>query len=392
MKRRTNKVVAAMLCATMGVGLLSGCGSNNAPSGTSKTTSDASGELTEGQQKYPEEITIDVFDSQANFQGEQAGWFAKVVHDKFNMKLNMIAPNVAGGGDTLYQTRSANGNLGDLILTNADAGRLRDLVEAGLVLDMTDYLGDCENLNKYKDAIESASKLAEADGMWAVPSAISSNAPTDPCEATDPTNAPSLRWDLYKELGYPEMGTLEDLLTVMKDMQDSNPETEDGKKVYAFSLFKDWDGEIMQNAGAITALYGWQPQGFAAYNVETGEIQRIIDDDSEYVRALKFYFTANQMGLVDPESTTQNFDTLSAKYTDGQVLYSLWPWLGSGYYNTAEHTADGKGFQSAVIDDMKCLSNGNYTYGQNNFTMMVGSQAQDPQRIEIGRASCRERV
>ncbi len=27
-------------------------------------------------------------------------------------------------------------------------------------------------------------------------------------------------------------------------------------------------------------------------------------DDSMYVRALKFWFTANQMGLVDPESTT----------------------------------------------------------------------------------------
>lgn len=384
MKTIIKKALMTIVTSSMLVSMLAGCGSSSTPSATSSdgnVAEEAKGELTEGQKKYPEQITVDVFDSQANFQGEQAGWFAKVVLDKFNMKLNIIAPNVAGGGDTLYQTRSANGNLGDLILTNANAGRLKDLVEAGLVLDMTDYLGSCENLNKRMDAIKETSKLAEADGLWAVPSQISTNPPDAPEEATDPTNAPSLRWDLYKQLGYPKIGTLEDLLPVMKEMQELNPTTESGKKVYAFSLFKDWDGEIMQNAGAITALYGWQAQGFAEYNVATGEIQRVIDDDSMYVRALKFWYQANQMGLVDPESTTQNFDTLSAKYTDGAVLYSLWPWFGASYYNTADHTAQGKGFQSAVIDDMKCLSNGNYTYGNNNFDIMVGSKAKDPQRL-----------
>lgn len=83
-----------------------------------------------------------MFDSQANFQGEQTGWFAKLIKDKFNIKLNIIAPNVAGGGDTLYQTRSANGNLGDLIITNLDSSRLKDMVTAGLVLDMSDYIKD----------------------------------------------------------------------------------------------------------------------------------------------------------------------------------------------------------------------------------------------------------
>lgn len=46
---------------------------------------------------YKEFITVDVFDAQANFQGIQSGWFAKVVKDRFNMELNIIAPNVAGG-------------------------------------------------------------------------------------------------------------------------------------------------------------------------------------------------------------------------------------------------------------------------------------------------------
>lgn len=69
---------------------------------------------------YKEFITVDVFDAQANFQGIQSGWFAKVVKDRFNMELNIIAPNVAGGGDTLYGIRSAAGNLGDLVIVSGE--------------------------------------------------------------------------------------------------------------------------------------------------------------------------------------------------------------------------------------------------------------------------------
>ena len=61
---------------------------------------------------YEEFIVVDVFDSLANFQGIQSGWFAEIVKDKFNMELNIIAPNVSGGGDTLFEIRSAAGNLG----------------------------------------------------------------------------------------------------------------------------------------------------------------------------------------------------------------------------------------------------------------------------------------
>ena len=73
----------------------------------------------------------------------------RIVKDKFNMELNIIAPNVAGGGDNLFQTRSAAGDLVDLILTNADGGRLQNLVTAGLVMDMTDLLADKENVHRY---------------------------------------------------------------------------------------------------------------------------------------------------------------------------------------------------------------------------------------------------
>lgn len=389
-QRKWRQAACAIMSAAMLITAFGGCGRQNQDPGSSKPDSTAlengtaSGEGAasgEGSSKYPEFLTIDVFGSQSNFQGIQPGWFAKVVREKFNMELNIIAPNVAGGGDSLYQTRCANGNLGDLIFAGTGDNRLKDLVATELILDMTDYMAGCENLLRYRDCIENASQLAEKEGLWVVPSQISSKSPFDPCEATEPTNAPSVRWDLYGQIGYPEIGTLEDLLPILQQMQEAAGESDSGKKVYALSLFKDWDGDMMHNAVALTALYGYYTNGFALYNSVTEEIQSAIDSDSSYIRGLRFLYQANQMGLVDPESTTQNFDTVSAKYTDGAVIYSLWPWLGTGYYNTIEHVNEGKGFASATLKDGEYLCFGNSPLGDASYAVMVGSKAKDPQRM-----------
>ena len=75
-------------------------------------------------------MTVEVFDSLASSQGlQKSGWFAKIVKDKFNIKLNIIAPNVSGG-DTVFDTRSASGNLGDLVIVGTGNGRLNKLVKA----------------------------------------------------------------------------------------------------------------------------------------------------------------------------------------------------------------------------------------------------------------------
>ena len=64
---------------------------------------------------YQEFIVVDVLDLFANYQGMQSGWFGELVKKKFNMELNIITPNISGGGDRLFEVRAAAGNLGDLI-------------------------------------------------------------------------------------------------------------------------------------------------------------------------------------------------------------------------------------------------------------------------------------
>ena len=363
MRKKINKIICVMLICMV---TLSGCGIEE------KTSNETC--------PYEEYIIVDVFDHQANFQGIQSGWFGQLIKDKFNMELNIIAPNVAGGGDTLFETRCAAGNLGDLILFNAEGGTLQDMVTAGVVLDMEPYLKD-KDIMRFETAIEKLNANVTPEGIYAIPSELSQKAPTEPSENLEPTYGPYIRWELYKQLGYPKLETIEDLLPLLKQMQELEPETEDGDKTYGFSFFKDWDANLMNAAKQPCCFYGYDEIGFLLAKADGSDYQSIIDSDSLYVRMLKLLFDANQMGLVDPESHTQNYSSYVEKYADGQILFSPWPWAAQTQYNSLANKEQGKGYMMADIEDMKIYSYGCSTEGNAKVVVAIGTKAKDPQRM-----------
>ena len=147
-KRIVSTLLTVVLTASM---ILSGCG-NSEPADTAEPSDGAApeqeeapagdgGEAAEGEEasaeateapavSHDEELTLEVYDVAANYQGLQSGWYGKILKDKFNIVLNIIAPQVSGDGEALYQTRTAAGNLGDIILLdNAD---MLDLMNEGV--------------------------------------------------------------------------------------------------------------------------------------------------------------------------------------------------------------------------------------------------------------------
>lgn len=346
--------------------------------GLAACSSGSGADVAEGPfpESWDEEISFDVFDGLANQMGDQPGWFGHLVREEFALTLNVIAPNVAGGGDTLYNTRVAAGDLGDVILTDKGQ-KLDELVDGGLLADLTLYYEHMENASRFDAAVQ---KAAEGkDGIYAIPTQVSSLKPTEPSEGIDPTFGPFIRWDLYKEVGYPEIGTLEDLLPVLKEMQDAQPTADNGKRAYALSLFADWDGNYMNNAKQPCCYYGYDEVGFVLAKADGSDFQSILDPDSLYVRVLKWFFEANQLGILDPESTTQNYDTLFSKIQAGQVLFSFWPWQGQAAYNTEANIAEGRGFMIAPLADQRIFSYGASVYGADQ-VFAVGADAEDPQR------------
>ncbi len=346
--------------------------------GLSACSSGGGADIAEGPfpDTWDQELTVDVFDGLANQMGNQPGWFGHLVREEFALTLNVIAPNVAGGGDTLYNTRVAAGDLGDVIVTDVGQ-KLDELVDGGLLTDLTPYYEHMTSASRFDPAVQKASE--GKDGLYAIPTQVSTLKPTEPSEGIDPTFGPFLRWDLYKEVGYPEIGTLEDLLPVLKAMQEAQPTADNGKRVYALSLFADWDGNYMNNAKQPCCYYGYDEVGFVLAKADGSDFQSILDPDSLYVRVLRWFFEANRLGILDPESTTQNYDTLFSKVQAGQVLFSFWPWQGQAAYNTEANLAEGRGFMIAPLADQRIFSYGASIYGAEQ-VFAVGADAEDPQR------------
>ena len=365
LKKKVTVAVAVTLAAMMS---LSACG--------------GSGDTTASDEDDNSLMTVEVFDGLANYQGEQKGWFAKIIKDKFNIKLNIVAPNVAGGGSTLFDTRAAAGNLGDIVIYGYDTGKGAKLVKSGLIADMTPYLDGMDYINKYKDATDYVNEqIGQESGVWGIPSAVVDTlTPDQASEGLEPTFGPYLRWDLYKEIGYPEIDTLEDLIPVLKQMQDKAREESGTDDIYAMSLFKDWDGNMMNNAKQPTCFYGYDEVGFVLAKGDGSDFESITQEDGIYERVIKFFNAAYRAGIVDPESTTQNYDTMNSKYKDGKVLFSFWPWLGQAAYNTNSNKAEGKGFMLAPLKDMKIFSYGATPRGDKTM-IALGSQAKNKQRL-----------
>ena len=153
MKKR--RFFSLMLAVVLVLSLmLSGCsaskktgasGTGTKDSGGAGTT-DTSGAAT-SEIDHTNTLTLEVYDVAANYQGVQSGWFGKVIKDKFNLELNIIAPQASGDGEALYQTRSASGKLGDIILL--DNSPLQDCIKAGLIADISEDVKNSKNLSQY---------------------------------------------------------------------------------------------------------------------------------------------------------------------------------------------------------------------------------------------------
>ncbi len=346
--------------------------------GCGKTQKDANNKTSDKS----EVLTLDFFSGPGNFMGKQEGWYAKLIKDKFNIELNIISPNVAGGGDSLYQTRSAAGDLGDIIVVSRE--KFRDCVKSGLIADISDQVEEAEYLKKFDKGINGLKEYLETDKVYGVPTWCSTRDSSEPDIAgVDPLDASYLRFDVFSDIGAPELKTYEDLLDALKKMQEKYPTTESGAKTYGFSFFKDWDGGYMKMANCLLNQLGYNMDntGFYIKNGDASQVYEATDKDGPYYRALQILFKANQMGLVDPDSSSQTWDDYTAKVKDGSVLYAPWYWASVTHYNTPEKENNGVGYAFVPIDEANYYVEGCNPYGSDGNVLGIGSKADDIDRV-----------
>ncbi len=319
-------------------------------------------------------LTIDIYDAAANYHGIQSGWFAKVVKDRFNLELNIIAPQVAG--NELYATRAEEGNLGDIVIV--DKKDFSDLLQAGLVRDISDKLPECENIMRFKDQIDVYNKgLTGQEGVYyGIPSEMTD---TSPVSLTDDViySSPMLRWDLYTQIGRPKLETLDDLLDALAKIHEIHPTNDAGDPAYPFTLWADWDGNDnmigIANVVQLTTWYGEKIKQSAILKPDN-TFSEIYDRDNAYYKITKFLNKANQMGLVDPESGEQDWNSVMNKLSTGRADLMWYSWE-VGFWNSVDRLNDGTAFIFIPVGDQLYYADADRYYGSDRM-FGIGSKVE----------------
>lgn len=316
-------------------------------------------------------ITLEVYSQLANYNGLQTGWSAALLKDLFNVEVVIIPDS-----DGTYETRMANGNLGDLVVWGGNGEEYKQAISKGMLLNWEEFdLGPTYApyvFANYGDAL-ATNRDVSGDGNiygFGMDVALQEGAHKSFMYSWD------LRWDLYKELGYPEIKDLDDLIEVFKQMKAICPKDELGNETYAASLWPDWDGNMVMYVKAMaTAYYGHDELGFGLYNpltgeyydclglcdVTTGEYLATPNDNSEYIEMLRFFNRLYREGLLDPNSMTQTYDEMGTKVKNGGVFWGIFNYASSMAFNTQAHLESGKMMYSRVPDEANPI-----VYGMSN--------------------------
>ncbi|MBR4179751.1 MAG: hypothetical protein IKR45_03520 [Treponema sp.] len=322
-------------------------------------------------------MTLEIFDVAANYQGMQTGWFAKVVKDRFNIELNIIAPQVAG--DSIYQLRASSGNLGDIVLL--EATQFQDCLEAGLIKDISDKITGCSNLMKFDKQIKALNTGLpgnSAGKYYGIPTEMMDTSPTSFTQERI-YSLPQLRWDLYNKIGAPEINNLDDLLKAFVELRKVHPTNEAGDPAYPLSLWPDWDGGDgmigIANVVQLTTWYGEKIKGSAILKSDGKTFYPLTEKTGTYYKMLKFLNDAYRLKVVDPDSGTQDWNSVCAKISNGQVDFIWYTWE-VGFWNTSARLADGTAFCFIPVNDQNYYTDSDAYYGSGR-VFGVGSKVDD---------------
>ena len=318
-----------------------------------------------------ETIELEVYSQLANYNGKQTGWSAALLKDLFNVEV-VIIPDMDG----TYETRMAGGDLGDLVVWGANGEDYKQAIAKDMLLNWEEFdLGPTYApyvFENYGTAL-ATNRDVSGDGNiygFGMDVALQEGAHKSFMYSWD------LRWDLYKQLGYPEIKNLDDLIEVFKQMKQICPTDALGNEAYAASLWPDWDGNMVMYVKALaTAYYGYDELGFGHYNPTNGEYYDALGlcdaqtgkylaqpiNDTPYIEMLKFFNKLYRADLLDPNSMTQTYDEMGTKVKNGGVYWGIFNYASSMVFNTQEHLEAGQMMYSRVPDEANPI-----VYGMSN--------------------------
>ena len=314
----------------------------------------------EGEVEYLGEVEI--MNGEAASAGLCVGWIPDWIRSKIGVDM------IGLPGDTeQVDSYLAGGELPDVtILKNID--QLEAAIEGGMIIDLETvkdklpnvfetYWDACEGMVNYNKAVKSAGtgKLYGLARMFN----------SEPVPAYD-IGGVFLRYDVYGQVGYPEIKNYDDLLNCLIAMQEACPTSLDGGKMYAMSMHSEWNTGLFYGYGYVSRNRGLWNQGMWAFDMteydgttESMKVVKQLEVGSDYYEFVKFMFKANQAGLIDPNSLTQTNDEAKAVMQNGGALLQ-WDNWGTTY--DLELQNQGIGCRRVPIGEYMCAQEMDITY------------------------------
>jgi ABC-type sugar transport system, periplasmic component len=293
-----------------GVLLLSGCGGNNG-NNTSIDSSNNSSDASSKDDTSP--ITFSFFgaDASPNWNNMQDD-VGKEITAKTGVTLNAEYDVGSGGGQSKIALMAASGQYPDLIYAKGELGKL---VDAGAIIDLTDLIDKyAPHIKKIMNENMNRMKYSKEDqAIYSIPTNIGVGQ-----QYFDVTSGFEIQLRVLKELGYPQIRTVQDFENVLKEYVAKHPTT-DGQPTIPYTINAD-DWKIMITVtNQATNTTGGEYDG--EYYVDPKTYDTILHykrpEEKEYFRWLNHMYNE---GLLDKDSFVQKDDQYKAKIASGRVL------------------------------------------------------------------------
>ncbi|AIQ28245.1 ABC transporter substrate-binding protein [Paenibacillus sp. FSL P4-0081] len=300
----SRKLGTALLAGTLLIS--AGCSSN-----AGNNAGDAANGNTSGNDTAPVTFTFFGADASPNWNKMQDD-IGKEITAKTGVTLNAEFDVGSGGGQDKISMMAASGDYPELIYAKGELGKL---VDAEAVLDLTDLIDKyAPNIKKVMG--DNMNRMKYSNDNQAIYS-IPTNVGVDN-QNFDATNGFQIQHRVLKELGYPEVKTVQDYENVLKEYAAKHPTT-DGQPTIPMTVNADgWKVMItVTNQGDVTT--GGTNDGEYYVNPETYEtmLHYKKPEEKEYFRWLNHMYNE---GLLDKDSFVQKDDQYKAKIASGRVL------------------------------------------------------------------------
>ena len=145
-----------------------------------------------------------------------------------------------------------------------------------------------------------------------------------------------LRWDLYRELGFPEFSNPFEFIDVMAQMVELEPYTDEGEPTFGMAMFDFW-GENAMMFGVWGYYWGnWHGLfTIGEYNMVDREIRVAMEDreTSGFWNSVRVFNYAHRLGILDPDSLVHTWDTRRPANAGGQYMFSWADWARGAFHH-----------------------------------------------------------